>query len=343
MARFAPSLALPVALALIGPAAANPPAPAPQAPAPAPAPMVDDDAKAIAAVAAFKEAWKAKGLKGEEKLAQRDWALSELVKVHHPLVVAELGDIARSGDESLRTLAVIYLGDQKALPALAGEQVLTALKKNGGDTVLVLSALQSLASLKYLGGDELMKDLLRSEDYVVKKAAIAAVGQVGDMRLIDELLKILGVDPKAPPPAPGSKEEKSGGKEVVEEGYSWEGAEATVDHGHADNTQENAEAKAKAEAQIAANKAAAQAGAGGGGGGAGGAGGGGATGGRGGAARSKDELKPYVLKSLKSLTGETFMNSTELRKWLGANGPKVDEGKAACNAKEAEQKKATAK
>jgi hypothetical protein len=297
MARFA-LLALPLALAFPGMAVANPPAdPLPANPAPAaPAvPKVDDDAKATAAVATFKEAFKAKGLKGDERLAQRDWALSELVKVQHPLVVAELGEVARSNDEKLRLLAVIYLGDQKALPALAGEQVLTALKKHGGDTVLVLSALQSLASLKYLGGDELIAELVRSEDYVVKKAAIAAVGQVGDMRLIDDLLKLLGVDPKGAPPSGGKEDQKSGGKEVTE-GYSWDGAEAKVDHGHADNTQENAEAKAKAEAQIAANKAAAGAGAGKGGGGGGGGGGtGSATGPRGGSSRSKDELKPYIL------------------------------------------------
>jgi hypothetical protein len=153
MARFA-LLALPLALAFPVVAVANPPAdPAPAAPAAPAVPKVDDDAKATAAVATFKEAFKAKGMKGDERLAQRDWALSELVKVQHPLVVAELGEVARSNDEKLRLLAVIYLGDQKALPALAGEQVLTALKKHGGDTVLVLSALQSLASLKYLGGD----------------------------------------------------------------------------------------------------------------------------------------------------------------------------------------------
>jgi len=341
LARF---LALPALLALALPAYAGDPAPAapaavPAAPA-APAAKIADDAAAIQAVATFKEAWKAKGLKGEERMAQRDWALSELVKVQHPLVVAELGEVARSGDGTLRTLAVIYLGDQKALPALAGEQVLVAFKKNGDDTVLLLSALQSLASLKYLGGAQLLKDLLRSEDFVIKKAAIAAVGQLGDARLIDELLKILGVDPKAVPPTSGGEDEKKGGKEVVEEGYSWEGAEATVDHGDADNTKENAEAKAKAEAQIAKNKAAAQ---GGGGGGAGGGDGGGTGGGRGGAARSKDELKPYVLKALRSLTGETFMNSRELRTWLGAHGDVLEEAKSKCAAAELAQRAAAKK
>jgi HEAT repeat protein len=342
--RLTRLLALPLVAALTLPAYAGDPVPAAPAAAPAApaaaAPKIADDAAATAAVATFKEAWKAKGLKGDERMAQRDWALSELAKVQHPLVVAELGDVARSGDGTLRTLAVIYLGDQKALPALAGEQVLIAFKKNADDTVLLLSALQSLSALKYLGGDQLLKDLLNSEDYVIRKAAITTVGQLGDTRLLDELLKILGVDPKAPPPT-GGEEEKKGGKEVVEEGYSWEGAEAVVDHGDADNTKENAEAKAKAESQIAQNKAAAAGKSGGGGGGGGGDGGTG--GGRGGAARSKDELKPYVLKALRSLTGETFMNSREIRSWLGAHGEEVVDAKSKCEATEVAQRAAAKK
>ncbi len=338
MAPSSRFLALPVVLALALPASAGDPPPAAPAPVPAaPAAKIADDALAAQAVTAFKEAWKAKGLKGDERLVQRDWALSELVKVQHPLVVAELGEVARSGDGTLRTLAVIYLGDQKALPALAGEQVLLAFKKNGDDTVLLLSALQSLASLKYLGGAQLFRDVLRSEDFVIKKAAIVAVGQLGDARLIDELLKILGVDPKQAPPAAG-EEEKKGGKEVVEEGYSWEGAEAVVDHGDADNSKENAEAKAKAESQIAQNKAAAAGKSGGGGGDGGGTGGG-----RGGAARSADELKPHVLKALRSLTGETFMSSREIRSWLGSHGSALEEAKAKCAAAELAQRAAAKK
>lgn len=316
---------------------AQPPA---GAPAPA-APTVATQEAAEAAVAAFREAFKAKGLKGEERLAQRDWALGELAKVQHPLVVAELGELARGGDEKLRTLAVVYLGDQRALPALAGEQVLAAIKKGRADTVLVLSGLQSLGALKYLGADALLVDLMKVDDYVVKKAAITTAGQVGDMRLLDELLKLLGVDPKAPPPTSGGAEpEKSGGKEVVEEGYSWEGAEATVDNGASDNSGENAEAKAKAEAQIAANKAAAAKGGGGGGGGMGAGGGGGATTGRGGSSRSKDDWKPHVLKALKALTGEAFMSNREIRQWLAGNGGRVEQAKAEAEAREAEQRAA---
>jgi hypothetical protein len=321
----------------------DPAAPAPAAPAPAasPTPTVASDEQAAAALATFKEAWKAKGLKGDEKVSQRDWALDELSNLQHPLIAAELGDVARGGDGDLRLIAVIYLAKQKALPGVAGEQVLQALAKNEKDVAFVLSGLQTLGKLRYLGGDESLKDLLKHQDWAIRKYAITAVGQVGDMRLVEELLKILGVDLKnAPPPAPAAGQEDKGGKEVVEEGYSWDGASAVVDHGHADNTQENAEAKAKAEAEIARNKAEAQGSKGGGGGMGGGAGGGdmGGKGGRGGSGRSPNELKPYVLGALKNLTGETFMNSREVRAWFDKNTAVVTQKKKECEVTEAKQR-----
>jgi hypothetical protein len=321
-------------------------APAPNAPAPAPAggALASDEA-AAAALATYREAWKAKGLKGEERLSQRDWALDELSKVQHPSIALELGAVARSGEGDLRLIAVIYLAKQKALAGTAGEQVVLALQKNVKDVAFVLSALQTLGKLGYLGGDDQLKDLLKNEDWAIRKYAITAVGQVADMRLVNDLLAILGVDLKNSPPA-APTEEKKGGKEVVEEGYSWEGAEATVDHGHADNTQENAEAKAKAEKQIAENKAAAAAGKGGGGGGGGIGAGVGGSGGRGGSSRNPDELKPFVLQALKRLTGETFMTKREVHLWFDKNMATVEQKKKDCDVTETTQRaeaKASAK
>lgn len=341
MLRRLPLLAaLAAAGAWTSPARAEDPAPA-AAPAPAPAPAGPraSDEDAAAAVAKFREDWKATGLKGDDKLMQRDFALTQLARVPHPLVVVELGDVARTGDEDLRPIAVAYLGLQKGTPALAGEQVLAAMKKHAKDDVLVLSGVQALGQLRYLGADDTLKALIKTEDYALKKAVIVAVGQVGDMRLMDELLKLLGVDPNEKAPDPGAKDEKkSGGKEVVQEGYSWEGAEASVDTGTAgDGDQKAAEAKVKD--QLAKNKAAAGKG-GGGGGGVGGGGDGGGGGGRGGSARSKEELKPYILRSLKALTGETFMNSKELRLWLGKSTALISEKKKAAADLETQQREA---
>lgn len=347
---------LPVLLALAGmgwgaagafapPAFAEDPAPpaAPALPAPPapPAAKFASDADAEAAVAKFREDWKAPGLKGDDKLMQRDFALAQLSRVAHPLVVLELGEAARTADDDLRPIAVAYLGLQKGSPALSGEQILAAMKKHAKDDVLVISGVQALGQLRYLGADDQLKALLKTEDYALKKAVIIAVGQLGDMRLMDELLKLLGVDPNEKAPDGGKDDPKSGGKEVVDEGYSYEGAEATVDTGTAgDGDQKAAEAKVKD--QIARNKAAAGGGKGGGGGGGAGSGVGG-TGGRGGSARSKEELKPYILKALKALTGETFMSSKELRVWLSKSGPQIAAKKKTSAELEAEQKAALKK
>ena len=324
----------------LAPAVPAAPAPAaPAAPVPTPAPQRASDEDAAKALATFREAWKAKGLKGDERLSQRDWALDEVSKVQHPLVAAELGSVARSGDGDLRLMAVIYLARQKAIPGIAGEQVLQALQRAPKDVALVLSALQSLGKLKYLGAGAELRDLLKSEDWAVRKGAITTVGRVGDMRMLEDLLKILGVDVKnAAPPPPA--DDKKGGKEVVEEGYSWEGAEAVVDHGDSDNSKENAEAKAQAEAQMAKNKAEAGAGksSGGGGDGPAGAGGTSGTGGRGGSGRNPSELKPYALKALKMLTGETFTSSRDIYLWVSKNGATVATKKKECDANEAVQK-----
>jgi hypothetical protein len=167
----------------------------------------------------------------------------------------------------------------------------------------------------------------------VKKAAIAAVGRIGDKRMLADVVATLGMklgeDGKDP--------EKSGGKEVVEEGYSWEGAEATVDRGEADNSKENADAKKQAEAQIAKNKAAAQTG---GGGGPGGGGLGGLSSGRGGSSRSTKELIPTILRTLKALTGEQFDKPSSIRKWVQANQTRLTADQKALDAKEKAQKAA---
>lgn len=340
-ATFAPLARADDPMAPPAPPAAPAPAPAPApavAPAPAakPAPTRASDEDAQKALVVFREAWKAKGLKGDEKLSQRDWALDELSKVQHPLVAAELGSVAKAGEGDLRLMAVIYLARQKAVPGVAGEQVLQALQRAPKDVALVLSALQSLGKLKYLGAGDILRDLLKNEDWAVRKGAINTVGQVGDMRLLEDLLKILGVDVKNAPPAPG--DDKKGGKEVVEEGYSWEGAEAVVDHGDADNTKENAEAKAQAEAQAAKNKAEAGAGKSGGGGDGPAGAGTGTGGGRGGSSRNPSELKPYALRALKALTGETFMNGREIYAWVVKNAATVATKKQECAAGEAVQK-----
>jgi hypothetical protein len=247
-------------------------------------PALSTDEQAAAALAVFEEEFKAKGLKGDDRTSQRDFAMSKVVKVQHARVVEALAKVSRSGEPMLRTLGVLYLGEQRALPGTAGKEVLATLKANRKDTLLVLSALDSFGNLRYVGAGDTIRDLMRDQDFSVKKSAIIASGRTRDVRLLPDLLKLLGIDAKAD----GTDGDGDGndGPVVTSEGYSWEGAEASVDTGTPGPGDQQA-AEAAVEAQLRANEAAARASAGGGGGVGGGTGGGiSIGGGRGGSSRS---------------------------------------------------------
>jgi hypothetical protein len=341
-------------------------------PAPKPPPVVASDADAAAALAEFKEAFKAKGLKGDDRLSQRDFAMATLAKLQHPLVVEALAPVARDSDPTLRMLATIYLGDQTLFPGLAGKHVATAWKRGLSDDVYVMTAMQSVARLKYLGARDDIRGALKSQNFAVKKTAIGTIVMTGDLRMVRDMLALVGVQVPSNegkgvstggPAAEAKTDGKvSGGQEQTTEGYSWEGAEATVDYGMADNTQENAEAKAKAEEQIAKNKAAAEAAAaaanndGGGGGVTGGSSSGGSAGGigsgassdggsgpgRGGGGRSNSELIPLVLGALQKLTGQTFTGPAHFKKWWADNAEAVAEKMKKLDDKEKFQKEEAA-
>ncbi len=315
-------------------------------------PMASDE-EAEAALDTFKSEFKAKGLKGDDKLSQRDWAMSRLAKVQHRSVVDALAKVTKSSDETLRMLGVIYLGEMRAMPAYAGEKVLAAMNKNKKDEVFVISALQSLGSLKYLGGGKELSKFLKHRSFIIKKSAIIAVGETGDIRLLEDLLKIIGMETKND--LKGEKkdggtsadgQQSGGGEEVVEEGYSWEGVDVTYDTGTAgDHDQRMAEAIG--EAQLAANRAAAEAGANRSGGGATGGGGpsvaGGPSGGRGGSSRSTEELIPVVARALKKMTGEEFDGPGTIRKWIRANRKAILNNQQVMDKREKEQREAAKK
>jgi hypothetical protein len=293
--------------------------------------MATDEAVA-AALAKFKEDWKAKGLKGDDRLSQREFALRELAKHQHAKVVEELASVTRDPDPTLRMIGVIYLGDMTLLPGAAGPKVVAAMKAGKGDVVMLMTCLQSIGHLKYLGARAELKDALRDQSFAVKKAAIDAIGRTGDLRLLREMLEVIGVDLGDDPSAAQDANE---GKEVVEEGYSWEGAEASVDTGTAgDGDQKAAEAKVKA--QLAANKAAAEKGSKAGGGGDGG----GASVGRGGTARSTEELLYPIIAALKGMTGRSFTGPKDLRKWHRENRSDLAEKGKALDEQERAQKSA---
>lgn len=297
------------------------PAGAAAAPAPAPAVVLATDEEAQAAVELFKDEWKAKGLKGDERLAQRDWAMQTLARLQHPEIVDELAKVLRGNDEDLRIAAAVHLGTQTGLPVAAGKKLAEAIKRNKNDVTFVMAALDTLGRLKYLGATDVISDMLRHPDFSVKKAAIEAVGNTGDIRLLKDMLKQVGIDADKAP----KEETRTGGQGEKEEGYSWEGAEASVDTGTAgDGDQKEAERQAKEKADK--NKADAERKAGGGGGMDGGSTGTGVNKpGKGGGGRSPKELIHAVKRALGVLTGEEFDGPLSVHVWVNEHEKEVAE------------------
>ena len=131
------------------------------------------------------------------------------------------------------------------------------MKRGAKDPILVLSALQGIGNLRYLGATDELATYLAHRDFAIKKASIQAIGQIGEMRLWKEVLKLAGVEVKTGDDVYASNDQQSNKEEVVEEGYSYDGVEVTYDTGTSgDGDQKMAEKIGKE--KLAANKAAAQ-------------------------------------------------------------------------------------
>ena len=269
-----------------------------------PIPPLASDAEAEAALTEFKEAYKARGLKGDDKTSERDFAMQKIAPIQHRDVIKALAKVVKSKDPNLRIAAVVHLGEQRALPSLAGKVVADALLRSKKDVNFAITALETLGQLGYLGASPVVEQMLRHNDFSVKKAAIATVGQMKDMRLLRPMLAQVGINPDKDLEDVEKRERRE-----KEDGHSWEGAEASVDTGTAgDGDQKAAEKQAKE--QAAKNKAEAEAA-------AGGKPSIGRSGGGGG--RSTKELIHPIKKALSAMTGESFEGPTSVVKWCQEN------------------------
>ena len=191
-------------------------------------PTLATDAQAEAALEVFKDAFKARGLKGDDKLMAKEYAMRALAKQHHKSIVDALAKITKDRSIDVRTAAIRHLGSQQALAGYAGRKVLDAMKKWKKDATFTMASLSALASLKCYIADNELRDLMKHKDYSIKKQALLTVGDLVDMRMLDDLVALL-VELK------------------IDKGVSWDGASATHDTGTAgDGDQKAAEAKAKA-------------------------------------------------------------------------------------------------
>ena len=202
----------------------------PKAKAEAPIPPMATAEEAAEALVLFKKEFRASGFKGEEKVAEQDWALRQLAKVQHPKVVDAILKQTKHRDANVRTAAVLQLGHQRALPGYAGQAVLVAMKRNAKDSTFLMAGLESVATLRYLGAKQMLEELLKHHEYGVVKNALITVGALQDARFVEAIIKMMK-------------------KLKLETGEKWDGVDVRVDTGTSgDGDQKAAEAKGKAAA-----------------------------------------------------------------------------------------------
>ncbi len=181
---------------------------------PAPPPEVDSEEDAAEALAVFKTAIKAKGLKGDDKIAEQAHQIRVLAEVQHPKVVAALLKTTKHRTPEVRTEAVLQLGTQRACPGIAGKAVLAAMKKNEKDDTFTMAGLESIGALEYLGAKDRLRELMKHNEYAVVKNALVTIGKLKDTRFIEDIIKLMK-------------------KLKLEKGAKWDGVEVTYDTGTA--------------------------------------------------------------------------------------------------------------
>ncbi len=191
-------------------------------------PPLASDEEAAEALKIFKTEFKAKGLRGEEKVGAQAWALTTLAKVQHPKVVDALHKATKNRNADLRTGAVLALGSQRRIPGYAGKAVLDAMKRHSKDTTFVMASLEAIKKLRFLGAKPQLAALIKHHEYAVVKNALVTVAALKDARFIEEIVKLM-------------KALK------LEKGASWDGVNVTYDTGTAgDHDQKMAEKLGKA-------------------------------------------------------------------------------------------------
>ncbi len=208
----------------------KPPAPGGAVPPAASAvpPAIATNVQAKEAIAAFKEAFKAKDVE-----AKCD-AIDALAKVQHPDVVAELAKLLTHKHPEIRATATQDMGFQKALPAIAGARLLATLEGKNLDWAYTTDAIDALKALKHRGSLPLLVRLIKHENHVIVRWAFDAIGDMKDVRGIEPILDRI-------------RELK------IDTAVRWDGVSVTVDTGAGGDGDQKA-AEALGAALAAANK-----------------------------------------------------------------------------------------
>ena len=87
-----------------------------------PIPPLATDEEAAEALRVFKSDYRARGLQGDDKTAMREVAMRKLARTQHPDIADRLFKLTKDRNADIRTLALLYLGLQRAIPGYADEK-----------------------------------------------------------------------------------------------------------------------------------------------------------------------------------------------------------------------------
>ncbi len=184
---------------------------------------IASDEEADEALKAFKKDFAARGFSGDDKTAMREVAMRKLTRTQHPKIADRLFKLTKDRNADIRTLALLYLGYQRAIPGYAGPLVVKALTMHAKDPVFAMFAVEALETLDYRGAVDTVRGLMAHKDEGVRKIAILYIGDAQEWRMIEDLLKLM-------------KEMK------IDKGWKTEGHEVRYDSGAAgDHDQKMAE------------------------------------------------------------------------------------------------------
>lgn len=247
-------------------------------------PKLAENTVAKAAVEKFDLEFAAKGLKGDERLAVREKAMRELAKVQHPFVVDRLVKITKDKDADMRTLAVLYLGEQKLLPGYAGKAVVQAIQsmKGSNDAVFLMFCGDALEAIDYRGQIEVLRALIDSKHEAVRKHALVIVGEMKETRLLSAVVELM-VELK------------------IDQAVKWDGGDPVVVDTGAPGDADQQAAEAAYNAQNAGHHGKGKA-----------------------AARKMRDLKPTLLHVMKLLTGQEFATTDAAKAWVAEHKAQID-------------------
>ena len=160
-----------------------------------------------------------------------------LTRTQHPTIADRLFKLTKDRNPDIRTLALLYLGHQRAIPGYAGPLVVKALAMHNEDPIFAMFAVEAIATLDYRGAVDTVIKLMAHKDEGVGKVAILYIGDTVEWRMLEDLLKLM-------------KELK------IDQGWKTEGHEVRYDTGSSgDHDQKMAEKIYRAKYGNSAKKA----------------------------------------------------------------------------------------